>query len=119
MKRAVYTACVSLTTLGLIASFGGCPQAATNDAANANADNTNSTGSTNTNGNTNSTVLVGDAAAGQTKFTQSCVECHAASTVKAASGRVTTDMTAICRSSFSILLTEQEVADVKAYLESQ
>ncbi len=64
-------------------------------------------------------VVTGDAAAGQTLFAAECVRCHSAASVAGGAALVTTNLGSINPAMNGITLTTQQVADVKAFLETQ
>jgi mono/diheme cytochrome c family protein len=61
----------------------------------------------------------GDATAGQTKFNASCVNCHSAASLRGTASFVTNDLGTLTPAMTGITLTDQEVADVRAYLLTQ
>lgn len=63
--------------------------------------------------------IVGDATAGQTKFTDTCARCHTTRSVAGSRSRITNDMGALAYSMRGITLTDQEVADLREFLATQ
>lgn len=61
----------------------------------------------------------GDASAGQSKFAASCATCHSAASLKGASSRVVNNLGSLTPAMTGITLTDQEVADIKAFLLAQ
>ncbi len=61
----------------------------------------------------------GDAAAGQTLFSQECSGCHTAAALAPARSRITNDLGTINAAMNGITLTDQQVADLQAYLATQ
>ncbi len=61
----------------------------------------------------------GDAAAGQALFTQTCIGCHPSpAALKPAANQITNNMGSINPAMNGITLTDQQVADLQAYLNS-
>lgn len=83
--------------VGLALTMGGCPTPASDPASG----------------------LTGDAAAGQTKFAQSCVQCHSASSLRGSTNRIVTNLGSVSGAMNGITLTAQQVADLRAYVTSQ
>lgn len=88
---------------GLGLTLGGCP--------------TTDNGNTNDNGNENTNGSAASVERGRQKFDASCSACHPASYVKTYRDHITTDLGTLGSSMRGITLTEQEVADLKEYLE--
>jgi len=65
------------------------------------------------------TDIVGDATAGQTTFTDTCARCHTARSVASTRSRITNDMGTVAYSMRGITLTDQEIADLRAFLATQ
>lgn len=65
------------------------------------------------------TPVQGDAAAGQTLFAQDCARCHSAASVAGGAALVTNNMGTLNAAMNGITLTDQQVANVKAFLETQ
>jgi mono/diheme cytochrome c family protein len=82
----------SVVGLGLV-SLAGCPQP--------------------------TTMLTGDAAAGQTLFAQDCARCHSAASVAGGAALVTNNMGGINAAMNGITLTDQQVTEIKAFLATQ
>jgi mono/diheme cytochrome c family protein len=65
------------------------------------------------------TMLTGDAAAGQTLFAQDCARCHSAASVAGGAALVTNNLGSINAGMNGITLTDQQVTEIKAFLETQ
>lgn len=65
------------------------------------------------------TGLIGNATAGATDFTQLCVACHTAAAIKPFSGLITNNMGSLNAAMNGINLTNQQIADLQAYLATQ
>ena len=61
----------------------------------------------------------GNVTAGETKFNATCATCHSAASLRGAASLVTNDLGTLTSAMAGITLTDQEVADVRAYLETQ
>ena len=70
-------------------------------------------------GCTNPVTGGGDATAGQAKFTADCATCHSAASLRGASSLVTNDLGTLTPAMSGITLTDQEVANVRAFLLTQ
>ena len=70
-------------------------------------------------GCTTPTGTGGNVTAGETKFNASCATCHSAGALRGAASLVTNDLGTLTPSMTGITLTDQEVTDVKAYLQTQ
>lgn len=68
---------------------------------------------------TQSGATTGDATAGQAKFADTCARCHDAASVAGAASLVTTNMGTVNAAMNGVVLTDAEVADVKAFLATQ
>lgn len=82
------------------------------------------TGTVGPNGLSKGAGLTGRASAGQTFYTnQGCADCHNGTTAKTAAhmdaGKVVNDLGSISSQMDMFTLTDQEVADIKAYLTTQ
>jgi hypothetical protein len=64
-------------------------------------------------------VLVGDAAAGQLIFELTCQRCHAIVDLKPFSDLIVNDLGALNPRMQGIFLSNQEVADIRAFLATQ
>ena len=62
------------------------------------------------------TPIVGNAAAGATLFAAQCEPCHTFGTIKPVSNLITNDMGTIDPQMADIFLTNQQIADLQAYL---
>lgn len=62
------------------------------------------------------TDLVGDAAAGQTLFNDSCARCHSATSLARSADRITNNLGDLGYSMRNITLTDQQVIELQAYL---
>lgn len=60
--------------------------------------------------------LAGDAAAGQTLFADKCQKCHLAASLKGNESRIVNNLGAAMD---NIMLTDQEIADLDAFLATQ
>jgi mono/diheme cytochrome c family protein len=58
-------------------------------------------------------------AAGQAKFNQSCATCHSAASLRGASRFVVNDMGTVTAAMTGVILTDEEVANIKAFLLTQ
>ncbi len=65
------------------------------------------------------TTVTGDVEAGATLFAARCASCHSAAAVAPGRALVTTDLGTIAAAMQGIFLTDQEVADTKAFLDTQ
>ena len=110
VRRALGTASALVATL-LVA---GCPTT-TDDSVTGNT-------------NSNSSTTTGEATAGQTVYTQRCASCHSlgsfdssgsAGNLRGRSSQVVTNLGSISFSMTGITLTSQEVADLKAFIQTQ
>jgi mono/diheme cytochrome c family protein len=63
--------------------------------------------------------VVGDAAAGETKFNSTCSGCHTAAAIAPDRNLIRANMGTLNSAMSGITLTNQEVADLKAYLATQ
>jgi mono/diheme cytochrome c family protein len=72
-------------------------------------------------GTTTPTVpgLVGDATAGATEFNQVCTACHTVAQIQPAASRITNNMAGVSFFMTGITLTDQQVADLQAFLAAQ
>jgi mono/diheme cytochrome c family protein len=61
----------------------------------------------------------GDATAGAAKFAATCSSCHTAASLRGVSSLVTNNMGSLAPAMAGITLTDQEVADVRAFLLTQ
>ncbi len=77
-------------------------------------------GSTDDDGTTNGgSGLVGNATAGETDFNTMCAVCHTAATLAGSADSIVTDMGTVNAAMSAITLTDQQVADLKAFLATQ
>jgi mono/diheme cytochrome c family protein len=65
---------------------------------------------------TSTPPLVGNAAAGEAVFTSTCQQCHNFGELKPLSNLIVNEMVQINPAMFGILLTDQQVADLQAFL---
>ncbi len=72
-----------------------------------------------TSGTPSNTGVTGSATAGQADFSQTCSACHAASSLVGFQGRITNNMGSINPAMSGITLTDQQVADLKAFIATQ
>jgi mono/diheme cytochrome c family protein len=63
-------------------------------------------------------VTGGDSTAGQQDYSQLCTGCHTAASVRGNASRVTNNMGTVDSAMNGITLTDQQVADIQAYLRS-
>jgi mono/diheme cytochrome c family protein len=71
-------------------------------------------------GGTGGGTSSGNATAGQTLYTQSCVACHpSAATIAGFANLITTDMGTVSPAMTGLTLTAQQIADLQAYLATQ
>jgi mono/diheme cytochrome c family protein len=63
-----------------------------------------------------STVLTGDAVAGQTLFADKCASCHLAASLKGNESRIVNNLGS---GMDNIVLTDQQIADLDAFLAGQ
>ena len=61
----------------------------------------------------------GNALAGATLFNQSCATCHSGASLRGAASRVVNDLGTLAPAMTGIILSDQQVADVKAFLLTQ
>jgi mono/diheme cytochrome c family protein len=80
-----------------LAGLGGCPVGA----------------------NTLPTGVTGTAAAGESTFMDRCAACHSAAGLRSVSGRITNNMGNVAGAMRGITLSDQEVADLRAFLATQ
>lgn len=66
-----------------------------------------------------STPITGDAAAGQTLFNAECVSCHTAAALAPVAGNIVNDLGTINPAMSGITLTDQQIADLQAFLATQ
>lgn len=66
-----------------------------------------------------STVTDAAAMAGQTTFANDCANCHTASSLKSASGKITNNLGSLSSAMNGITLTDTEVSNLMAYLATQ
>ena len=59
------------------------------------------------------------AIAGQAKFASACARCHSASSLRSTANLITNNMGTLSGSMSGITLTDQEVADLQAYIATQ
>lgn len=88
----------------LTLALGGCPQPTTGGDA----------GGSDTGG-----TVTADANAGAEKFQATCQRCHTATSIKSEASRITNNMATVSLAMSGITLTDQEVADLKAFLATQ
>jgi mono/diheme cytochrome c family protein len=60
--------------------------------------------------------LNGDPAAGETKVNQSCAGCHTARSLQGSEDRIGTNLGLVSPAMIGITLTDQQVADLQAYI---
>jgi hypothetical protein len=60
--------------------------------------------------------LLGDAAVGATEFDLTCARCHAAFEIKLFSNLIVNNMGSVNPAMKGILLTDQQIADIRAFL---
>jgi mono/diheme cytochrome c family protein len=65
------------------------------------------------------TGLTGDPVAGQTTFTAKCSGCHTAPSLAGNENRIVRNMGTVSVAMAGVTLTDQEVADLKAYIATQ
>ena len=58
-------------------------------------------------------------AAGEAKFNASCDTCHSAASIRGAASRVVNDLGTLTPAMAGITLTDQEVANIRAFLAAQ
>jgi len=61
----------------------------------------------------------GNVTAGETKFNASCATCHSAASLRGTASLVTNDLGTLAPQMAGITLTDQEVADIQAFLATQ
>jgi mono/diheme cytochrome c family protein len=64
-------------------------------------------------------AIVGDATAGETKFNSTCSGCHTATAIAPDRNLIRANMGTINSAMSGITLTNQEIADLKAFLATQ
>ena len=75
---------------------------------------------TSTTGAGTGTTVTGDATNGQADFASICSRCHASTAVpKAGASLITNHMGSVNLAMISVTLTDQQVADLKAFLATQ
>lgn len=60
--------------------------------------------------------IVGDATAGQQEFSDRCANCHTKSSVAGARNQISNNLGSLGFAMSGITLTDQEIADLRAYL---
>ncbi len=65
------------------------------------------------------TGVTGSATAGQAEFSQTCAACHTASALVGFQNRITNNMGTISPAMAGITLTDQQVADLQAFIATQ
>jgi mono/diheme cytochrome c family protein len=61
-------------------------------------------------------AVTGDVTAGQAEFTELCAGCHSAASLAGVANRIVNDLETVSAAMNGIVLTDQEVADLKAFL---